>query len=271
MVEGRAAPRGRTLAASSPAGTIAGLVRFNAIMALVHLVQAVALLLLSRDFRLPVTLSYLKFDPATTSLRPMVTTVAEVPLAWLVLAFLLLSSLAHLTIATVYRPRYERDLLRGLNRARWIEYAVSASVMIVAIAMLVGIYDLGALLMLFSLVAVMNLLGLLMEVHNQTTRQTDWLSFWIGSLAGIVPWIVVAISLWASSSYGDGQIPAFVYWIYVSIFIFFSCFAVNMWLQYRRIGPWASYLYGERAYIVLSLVAKSALAWQVFAGTLRPV
>jgi hypothetical protein len=42
----------------------------------------------------------------------------------------------------------------------------------------------------------------------------------------------------------------------------------TMWLQYRRVGRWRSYLFGERAYFVLSLVAKSALAWQVFAGTL---
>ena len=42
-----------------------------------------------------------------------------------------------------------------------------------------------------------------------------------------------------------------------------------MFLQYKRIGPWRDYLYGERGYIMLSLTAKSALAWQVFAGTLR--
>ena len=41
-----------------------------------------------------------------------------------------------------------------------------------------------------------------------------------------------------------------------------------MALQYARIGPWRSYLYGERAYILLSLISKSALAWQVFAGAL---
>jgi len=43
-----------------------------------------------------------------------------------------------------------------------------------------------------------------------------------------------------------------------------------MFLQYKKIGPWKNYLYGEKAYIVLSLVAKSLLAWQVFGGTLRP-
>jgi hypothetical protein len=61
-----------------------------------------------------------------------------------------------------------------------------------------------------------------------------------------------------------------VYGIYVSIFVFFNIFALNMALQYRRVGRWRDYLYGERAYMLLSLSAKSALAWQVFAGTLRP-
>jgi hypothetical protein len=50
--------------------------------------------------------------------------------------------------------------------------------------------------------------------------------------------------------------------------VFFNIFAINMWLQYRRVGRWRSYLFGERTYILLSLVAKSLLAWQVFAGTL---
>ena len=76
--------------------------------------------------------------------------------------------------------------------------------------------------------------------------------------------------LWGANYYGEGDIPTFVYYIYASIFVFFSSFAVNMWLQYKRKGRWSEYLYGEKAYMILSLVAKSALAWQVFAGTLRP-
>jgi len=56
-----------------------------------------------------------------------------------------------------------------------------------------------------------------------------------------------------------------------SLFIFFIIFVVNMLLQYKKVGPWKNYLFGERMYIVLSLVAKTALAWQIFAGTLAPV
>jgi hypothetical protein len=59
--------------------------------------------------------------------------------------------------------------------------------------------------------------------------------------------------------------------IFGSIFVFFNVFAINMILQYKKVGRWRDYLFGERVYIILSLVAKSLLAWQVFFGTLRPM
>lgn len=239
-------------------------------MSVLHLVQAFAIVYLSKDFKLPVNTGYLQFNPSTQTLFPQTAEVFQVSYTWLIIIFLLLSSAFHLLIASAYNKRYNEDLKLGINKARWIEYSLSASVMMVAIAMLVGIYDLSSLIMIFSLVAIMNLMGLVMEIHNQTTQKTSWLSFNIGTFAGLIPWLVVGIYFWASNKFGVGEIPTFVYWIYVTIFAFFNCFAINMILQYKKIGKWSDYLYGERAYIILSLVAKSALAWQVFAGTLRP-
>lgn len=239
-------------------------------MSFVHFVQVIAVFFLSKDFKLPISVGFLNFNPIEKKLFPAQETIFELPLAWLIVAFLLISSLAHLIIATVYNKTYNKNLEQGINKARWIEYAFSASTMMVAISLLVGIYDLSSLIMIFSLTAVMNLMGLVMEVHNQTTKKTNWLSFNIGVFAGAIPWIVVAIFFWSANSYGNGNIPSFVYWIYVSIFIFFNCFAINMVLQYAKKGKWKTYLYGEMIYVLLSLLAKSALAWQVFAGTLRP-
>lgn len=243
---------------------------FNLFMALLHAAQGGLMLLLSKDFRLPITVDFLDFDVTTQKLFPATETLFEIPLAWLVVGFLFLSSLAHLIIATVYNKTYNANLENGINKARFWEYAFSASTMMVAIAMLVGIYDLGSLIMIFSLVAVMNLLGLVMEVHNQTTKKTNWLSYNLGVFAGIIPWLVIALFFWSANRFGSGEIPTFVYWIYVSIFFFFNCFAINMILQYKKVGKWKNYMYGEGVYILLSLLAKSALAWQVFAGTLRP-
>jgi ABC-type uncharacterized transport system permease subunit len=143
--------------------------------------------------------------------------------------------------------------------------------MIVIIAMLTSIYDVGTLLALFVLTAVMNLMGLMMELHNQTTKKTNWTAYIIGCIAGFIPWVIVFISLIGAVAASGGRVPDFVIGIYVSIAVFFNLFAINMILQYKKVWKWKDYLYEERVYIILSLVAKSALAWQVFAGTLRPM
>ena len=249
--------------------TTEGLRKFNFVMAGLHFIQGIAVLVLSKSFALPISGNYLRLDEPTQKLFPATNTLFNLSLPALIVGFFFLSALAHLFAATVYNRNYNNDLKRGINKVRWIEYALSASTMMVAISLLVGVYDLMTLVLIFGLTAIMNLLGLVMEVHNQTTTKTNWLSYWIGCLAGILPWTVIAFYLWYGS-YNGSSAPTFVYFIFVSIFVFFSCFAVNMALQYKKIGKWGNYLYGERAYIILSLVAKSLLAWQVFAGTLRP-
>ncbi len=249
--------------------TFGGLRKLNLIAAALHAGQGIMVLVLSENFSLPVSGNYLTFNQSTQTLDPASTILFNLSVPLLIAIFLLLSAIAHLIIATVYRNKYESDLDKGINKARWFEYSLSASTMMVAISLLVGVYDFVSLLCIFVLVAVMNLTGLIMEVHNQMTKKTSWLSYYVGCLAGAIPWVAVAFYFWLSADRGSSP-PAFVYWIFVSIFAFFSCFALNMILQYKKIGAWKNYLYGERVYIFLSLVAKSLLAWQVFAGTLRP-
>jgi hypothetical protein len=82
-----------------------------------------------------------------------------------------------------------------------------------------------------------------------------------------VPWIAIGIQIGYSEAQ-TGDVPTFVFGIFASLFVLFMSFAVNMALQYRRRGPWRSYLFGERSYLVLSLSAKSLLAWQIFFPTL---
>ncbi|MFZ2125667.1 MAG: heliorhodopsin HeR [Candidatus Saccharimonadales bacterium] len=249
--------------------TTGSLKTFNLWMGFFHLVQGIFILILSRSFELPISGSYLKFDAITQSLLPTTKVMFNLSLPLLIAIFFFMSSAAHFIIATVYNKNYNADLKTGLNKLRWVEYSLSASIMMVAISLLVGIYDFSSLIMIFTLTAVMNLMGLVMEIHNQTTKNTNWLSFWIGSLSGLIPWIVIAFYMWLGADNGSSA-PSFVYWIFVSIFVFFNCFAINMVLQYKKVGAWKDYIYGERAYIILSLVAKTLLAWQVFAGTLRP-
>ena len=107
-----------------------------------------------------------------------------------------------------------------------------------------------------------------MELYNKDPKKLDWRFFKIGTAADLVAWLVIGIYLLGAHVYGSG-VPGFVYFIYASLFILFNCFALNMYLQYKRRGRWADYLYSEKVYIALSMVAKSVLAWQIFAGSLR--
>ncbi|MGD2250503.1 MAG: heliorhodopsin HeR [Candidatus Methanofastidiosia archaeon] len=246
--------------------------KFNAFMGALHLVQGVIMVAISNDFSLPVTKTFLQVNVQTFSATPVTEEIARIRLGPAVALFLFMSAAAHFILASpVGYPWYKKNLKKHINHLRWFEYSVSASWMVVLIAMLVGIYDIGTLLALFTLTGVMNLMGLMMELHNQTTEKTNWTSYYIGCISGIVPWIVIFISLLASGSTTGNPVPDFVVAIFVTIAIFFNLFAVNMALQYKKVWKWKDYLYGEKMYIVLSLVAKSALAWQVFAGALAPI
>lgn len=267
-----ARPTFQTLAAKRGI-TANDLFRWNKWLAWIHAVQGIIVVILSATRTFPVTTSYLSPNPLLEGKVSLVSAshhLFDVNMAWLVAGFFFVSAVAHGAIASVYRKRYETDLEKGINRARWIEYSVSASLMMVAIGLLSGVYDFSTLIMLFMFVCLMNLLGLAMEVYNQGKSEPNWLVYGIGCVAGVVPWVVIALYLIGANTFGSGNVPGFVYGIYASIFICFSSFAVNMYLQYKKKGKWADYLYGERVYMILSLVAKTVLAWQVFAGSLRP-
>ncbi len=245
--------------------------RFNLIMGFLHLIQGIFMIVISNDTTYPIYTNFLTFDINTFSLQPDPQLWYELPFGPAVAVFLLLSAVAHFSLATFGYKWYVRNLKKGMNPARFYEYALSSSLMIVLIGMLVGIWDLGAIILIFAVNATMNLFGIMMEYHNQYTEKTNWTSFIFGSVAGIVPWIVIMTYFLSAVSSADADPPGFVYAIIPTIFVFFNIFAVNMVLQYKKVGPWKDYLFGERVYIILSLLAKTALAWQIFAGTLAPV
>jgi heliorhodopsin len=240
---------------------------WNAAVGLLHAVQGTLILVLANSASLPVYASWTDGPPPIA--KPIQgEPLFDLPIGLAVAIFLYLAAIDHLIVASGWaRPWYERNLARGINYARWWEYSLSASLMTVLIAMLSGIRELTALVAIFGASAAMIQFGLLMERGTCAGGKRDWWPFWLGSGIGLVPWVAIGIQLIRSQA-ETGMVPGFVFAIFVSLLALFALFPLNMWLQYRRIGPWRDYLYGERGYIVLSLTAKSALAWQVFAGAL---
>lgn len=244
-----------------------------------HFIQAILIFVLSEEAERTLTTAFLKIQDLGAqgfAINSLPEEFVTINLGVWVGLFSLLSAIAHFSVSLpgLYKW-YTNNLSSGKNPARWYEYSLSSSLMIIIIAVLSGVFDVPSLILLFVLNATMIWFGHVMEVHNQTTEKTNWLSYIYGCLSGLVPWIIIAWYVLAafnnleSSEFDAEGIPAFVYWILGTLFIFFNSFALNMFLQYKKIGPWKNYLFGERVYIVLSFLAKTALAWQVFGGALN--
>mmetsp|Transcript_91560 Transcript_91560/g.254922 ORF Transcript_91560/g.254922 Transcript_91560/m.254922 type:complete len:284 (+) Transcript_91560:104-955(+) len=245
--------------------SLAGLRRWNIGLAVLHGIQAILVLAVSNDFAITVTSSWPQGRPGTP--QPAPKAMFDVRIGVAIAVFLALACIDHLLTGTLLRERYEADLRKGLNRFRWLEYSVSATLMVILIGFYNGITGIGEVIAVAGANVSMILFGWLQELMNPPGRaSTTMMPFWFGCVGGSAPWIAIWVNVIGASV--DGEVPGFVYGIVVSLFIFFMSFAVNQWLQYRQIGAWADYAYGEKSYLVLSLVAKTLLAWQIFGGSL---
>ena len=252
--------------------------RWNRFLSVAHFGQFLLMVLISSTAVL--------FAPVVPTVKPILengsfqgveqtsVVLLSVPLAYFIATFFLMSSIAHASAGWLLRGRYEAYLARGINPLRWIEYAFSSTVMIVAIAYISYITDFPALVAIAGCNIAMILFGWSMEAANEGREKADWKHFIFGCIAGIIPWLAIFSIVWAYGAQeglpADARIPAFVLVIIGSLFVAFNIFAITMVLQYRKIGRWSDYLYGEKTYMILSLVAKTLLAWQVWSGTLRP-
>ncbi len=241
---------------------LADLRRWNAALTVLHLAQAVAVAVLAGTFAITVTSNFPEGPPGSAAPAPA--SLFEVRIGWAVAGFLALAAVDHLLTATVLRGAYERDLARGINRFRWVEYSFSATLMVILIGFYSGITGITTVIAVAGANVAMILFGWVQERMNPPGRdRTTMLPFWFGTVVGLAPWAAIAVNI-----AGSATVPGFVYGIVVVQAVLFFSFGLNQYVQYREIGRWADYAFGEKTYLVLSLVAKSLLAWQIFGGSL---
>ena len=241
--------------------------KLNLIAGGLHLASLLAILFLSTDVSLPVVATYMSDAPGTGNFAAPIE-LFSLNISYTVAAFMALSAFFHFFVSSgPIFPNYVDGLKRHINIYRWVEYSLSSSIMIVIILQLNGVTDYIALIAIFGVNVSMILFGWLQERYSEP-GSGDMLPFWFGCIAGAVPWVAIFINMLSPSGPPETTVPGFVIGIVISLFIFFNCFAIVQWKQYKAQGKWADYLHGERWYIILSLVAKSLLAWQVFVGAL---
>ena len=241
---------------------LSGLRAWNLGLTVLHLAQAALIVMLAGDFAISVTSTFPEGPPG--SAPPPPAALFDVPIGWATALFLGMAALDHLITGTVGRSVYEEDLKSGINRFRWVEYSFSATSMVILISLYSGITGVDALIAIAGANVAMILFGWIQESMNPPGRsQTTMAPFWFGTVAGLAPWAAIAVNV-----VGADTVPGFVYGIVVAQFVLFFSFGLNQWLQYRGVGKWADYAFGEKSYLILSLVAKSVLAWQIFGGSL---
>lgn len=250
------------------------LLKWNWLMCLLHLVQGIIMFILGSKLEFSITIYGMWFDYTQISLGipPFLhpTELFELNnIGIFVSIFLFLSSFAHFYAGVIRKDQYLMNLESKTNPYRWWEYSFSASLMIVLIGIFFNIVDISTLILLFSCIFIMNACGLIMEKMNLEKEKIDWLPYNIGVFAMLIAWAIIVLHFWGATEYG-GEPPNFVYAIFFVEFALFSSFAFVMIAYYKKWGKFSDYLFCEKSYQILSLVAKSLLAWLVFFGIFSP-
>lgn len=248
-----------------------GMRNLNWLVGAIELAQAIVILILSNPLSglRPITTNYLADDRLASQAAGHQVWIQgthrlfDLNLAYVVAAFLLFNAAIHFLAATSVWRGYEAGLKKGINHIRWVDFAGASGLMMLAVALALGVYDLPSLMMILGLAGLMGLTTALIEINKPIQ-----LNFWLGVVAGALPWLVALIYIWGAHVWGL-SVPGFAYLAAFCLFILFSAIAANFYLQYKRLGHWENYVFGERTYILLIFIAKALIAWLIFFGTLR--
>ena len=197
-------------------------------------------------------------------------------------SFFAASAIAHLGAAFVWRSVYYKCLANAYAPFRWIEYSISATIMILVISYLCSIVDAQMLCLLGGLTITTMIHGHLHEVICRPRSAAQWAiaNTWDrlqGHVAGYVPYLTAwsliifrflqAAGRETVDSEGNTRsMPDFVYAIVFSEIAIFSCFAIVQLASSLR--PPSEYANGEIAYMWLSLIAKGTLGGILLANVL---
>ena len=132
-------------------------------LAAIHLAQALLVLVMAGDIVIPVT-----HEVRHRAAEPLL----DVSVGVVMAAFFVASAVNHALSATVLHRLYEADLQAGRNRIRWAEFAVSAPLLMLLIALYTGVTDVAALVVIGAATLVMVVCGWMQEAA-QPARPAD--------------------------------------------------------------------------------------------------
>jgi hypothetical protein len=266
------------------------LTRLNWFAAVAHTAAAVLSMIFLKSKSIP--LFKTSFDasvPATSDIdfpQELVPSGTTVNIKSMVIAFFFITAFAHILYATDFFGKgWYSSVVYGFgwNPFRWVEYSITASIMIFVISVIAGNKD-NSVAWTVSLITV----GLMFqgytterEIHQNlvakdfSAARVDpyivWGNFVPAWLLYAIKWYLIFNALVSLQrdvkTQTSGYLSGKVTWLVVSQFIFFSLFgvvqSVQVYLWARKVQPSVPYVNFEVAYVWLSLIAKVGLGLSV--------
>jgi hypothetical protein len=195
-------------------------------------------------------------------------------ITWSLVAFTATTAITHGYYA-LNTDTYSRMVDGGNNMLRWAEYSVTATIMLVAVAMISGVTQIDSLILIGAASLATMLLGQVVEASpgNKGVQVVASLSGWsllVAAFVVIFKNFVEAVRAAQSSSPSSPGPPSFVYVIVIGMFLLYGSFGgVQLVRNVVRTGTTAAYhRQTEAAYSVTSMVAKTLLVGSVLSGVI---
>lgn len=250
--------------------------KYNMILFVIHIVVAIVLIIYfkrtikgdsqTKGINLDLFTHAFKMDPNTNFFQVVSEKVggfSENNVATLIVTFFAITAGFHLLYALNPGNVYLDAVKKGNNFWRWIEYGISATIMIVVIAILSGVKDINNyILMIVISLGIMS--------TGQWFETATGKSKWIPIIVGFTLMMGVFTVIFASFRRRIREVQALGFklptWIYLVVFMMFGFYASFGFVPVAQMVFRGNYRKYEYAYLTLSLISKVSLGVLVAVG-----
>jgi hypothetical protein len=259
---------------------------WNMVMGFIHLTAAGALLgiILSQPNSIVTPLyevvSSVSVKNSSSSQQLNVNFVTKQNQSWnlpyLIVAFFAITSIAHFFYASDIDGFYSCSIAsESSNGFRWIEYAITSTLMILVVAILSGIRDVATLAIMAAANVVIMLSGRQIELalkqnlrsQGYNPNANKWMfSFVSAWLLFSVIWFLILFSFGkriSEATNAGASIPYWIWLVQIPTFLFFASFGI---INLVQICSKKKYEFFELTYIIFSLISKLFLGIWVAVG-----
>lgn len=191
----------------------------------------------------------------------------------LVLIFLITAGFHYYYATNGFRSgSYEKELRKGFNRYRWMEYAITSTLMIFIFAIISGVKDFDTTLSLCALNAVLMSFGYFFELTPD--RKSKMIALGIGFSILAYIWITIFRNFFYRieevKNNAGKNLPSWLYGVLIPMFFWWLSFGLVAALKFKNMDK-KDYNFRryEFFYIILSYMSKAFMGYYLTYGLLR--